>query len=189
MDEQTPNKADVQMDELLSWLGRRGILDTELSDDFEEVMENAPSVLLSTNFAERAIAAMTKAQNEREQRNPAIAFGASIARSRRGAGVALRDLGANLGIAEGTFETLEAGQLSVRQIMAVLPSSIAARFLAQIKFSIEEFSNLLLDLAASGGMPYATAKVTRRESKTDSGALLMDVMEYIKAVETSVRSG
>jgi hypothetical protein len=182
---------EKQMDNLLQKLSAQGALDSGLGDaDLDQLMAAVPSVSLSTGFAQRAMAAMTRAQSEREQRSPGVALGALLARSRRRVKLELSQVAEQLSVPTTVLEALEVGQLSVRQVLHNFPPGTAARLLAVIKLTVQEFSSRLIDWAAAGGgtTDLATPQLAYRKRQLDSESLVKEVAEYITALEHSARS-
>ncbi len=177
---------EKQMDNLLQELGAQGALDSGLGDaDLEQLMAAVPSVSLSTGFTQRAMAAMTHAQSEREQRSPAVALGVLLARSRRRVKLELSQVAEQVRVPTAVLEALEVGQLSVRQVLHNFPPGTAARFLAIIKLAVQEFSSRLTDWVAAGGEATgsATLQLAYRKRRSDSESLVREVAEYIAALE------
>lgn len=177
---------EKQMGNLLQELGAQGALDSGLSDaDWEQLMAAVPSVSLSSGFVQRAMAAMTRAQSEREQRSPAVALGALLARSRSKAELGLAQVAEQVGVSSTALEALESGQLSVRQVLHNFPPATVAWLLAIIKLAVTEFSSRLMDWVAAGGegTSLTMPQLVYRKRQSDSESLVKEVAEYISTLE------
>lgn len=182
---------DKCIDRLLRELGSRGMLDMELNEgDLDLLLAAAPPVSLSAGFDQRAQAAMADAQGRREKRDPAIALGAVVGRARIQVGLGLAEMAGQIGVSSRLLEALEVGQLSARQIMRNFPPAVATQLLASIRLAVDEFTRRLMDLAATDGkVPMAvSARTTDHRRQQDTAALVMEVADYMAALQRMAQS-
>jgi transcriptional regulator with XRE-family HTH domain len=180
-----------KMDKLLHKLGGQGVLDIELNEeDLDRLLAAAPRVSLSISFSKRAQAAMTDAQNRRERRDPAIGLGRAVGRARSRTGLGLAELADQARVSVRSLEALEAGQLSVGQILRHFPPAAVTQMLEAIGLAIDEFTDWLMDLAAVGRRPpmAIAARTTDRQQHRDTANLVIEVTDYIAVVRRMAQS-
>jgi hypothetical protein len=176
---------------LLQSLGSQGILDLELrGEDLDRLLAAGPPIMLSTDFEQRARAAMIDAQRKRQELSPTLALGMRVARSRVQAGLSLTEVAGRIGISVRLLEALEAGLLPTRQLLHNLPPKVAAQLLATIDLAVHEFTGRLVDLAAAGRqVSMSTAsRVPDHQPRREAAALVAEVADYVATLERIVRS-
>jgi hypothetical protein len=180
-----------QLEILMRKLGHQGMLDNEIiGKDVDSLLTTAPVVSPSSGFARRAMETMAKAQWKREQENPAIALGTTIARARRMVRLGTSEIANQIGVAARALEALESGELSVRQILHNFPPLVMTRLLSTVKLANQEFSARLMDLAVHGRTASGNAipQLAYRHRRTDSDSPIKEVAEYLAAVEHLTQS-
>jgi DNA-binding transcriptional regulator YiaG len=183
--------SERSVSELLDRLGQYGILDTALTDeDLGRLITAAPKVSLSARFTERAQAAIADACSKRERRHPALTLGTTIGQARIQSGLSQPELANQIGVPALVLEALEEGRLSVRQILRSFSPSVAVRLLTTIRLSVKEFTDRVMDLAASGNRATVSisARVPGRQSRQDTTTLIAEVAEYATTIERLAES-
>jgi hypothetical protein len=184
MGERALKEIETRIERVLHELGRRG--DLELDDQIlNHLLVTARPVPLSPDFEQRARAAMATAQQQREEQDPAVAIGAVVSRARLNARMGLAEVAGQLNIAPRFLEELEIGRLSALQIMRLFPPAMAHRLLDAIELAVDDFTSLLMCLAAAGGgsRPMAATRTADRRQQKDESALLSKVSDYIAALK------
>ena len=191
MSKTLPNDFEKGVDRLLYELASHGTLDAELTEeDFKRLLAATSQVSLSANFYRRAQVAISDAQSERERRNPALALGIAVSQARSRSGLELPELAGRIGISARLVEALEIGRLSIRQILRSFPPAIVTEMLAAIRLPVDEFTGCLMDLATvDRKSPTAVAARTAdRQQHRDTANLIIEVSEYVAAVQHVARS-
>lgn len=181
---------EKHVDELLSDLGRQGLLDIELSDvDLDWYLATIPAVPVSDAFIQRALGAMREAQTKREERNPAIALGSLVSRARQRAGLEIEEVSSTVGISAKLLEALELGQLSARQILRLFPPELAVRLLLAINIAVNSFSDQLKELGDTAKKTFgpSSSKLAYQRNQEEL-TLTMDIAKYVKTIERIVRN-
>lgn len=179
------DNSNRETDQLLNNVGEQGLLDDLLTEaDIDQMLANLPLTPVTAEFSQRAMAAMARAQEERENYNPAIALGAALARARQKAGLALDQVGRQTGISSTLLDELERGHTTVPRLLYLLPAEAGARLVQTIQIPVHEFTSRVLEFASAGSRSHGGfSGVAHRAQQADSASLVRDVAEYVTKVE------
>lgn len=186
MDKELFELTDENAEALIRFLGSENEFEIESNSQIYDALAVTPKVVVSSDFEQRALASMTRAQTEREQQNPAVALGSAIARSRRKQAIVLDALADRLGISSNLLETVESGKLTVRQIISHLAPHLFAELLREIRLSLQEFSELLMNMSAMGnkGKGHPIGQIAYRHGQGEDDSTLSEVLDYLAAIQS-----
>lgn len=186
MDKELFELTDENAEALLRFLGSENAFEIESNSQIYDALAETPKVIVSSDFEQRALASMARAQMEREQQNAAVALGSKIAHSRRKRAIVADALANRLGISANLLETIESGQLTVHQIISHLAPHSIAELLREIRLSLQEFSELLMNMSAMGnkGKGHPIGQIAYRHGQGEDDSTLAEVLDYLAAIQS-----
>lgn len=186
MNKKKADSKEHKMDELMHGFRESGNLQYENFDDaLDLLLSKIPAVQVSPEFQERALEAIAQSESERERRNPSVKLGVSLARARERIGLDLSQLADRVRISVQLINSLELGELSIRQIIHNFPPVNVRLLLTDIKLDLTDFGASLMELVSfEVRSPERTVVLgTSRIPQRDSSELLDVVSEYLAAIE------